>query len=1089
MKRILLQLALLLLIGFSAQAQTHTVTGKVVDEHGQSLPGVEVAASGAGAATETDANGDWLLEVPDGVMAFYVQAAGYNAKSIEDSSQFILIQLAAASKSQDGNIVTALGAVRDRNEVGYNAQTLNSADINDGGNVSVISALAGKVTGADISSTGGYGGTSSIVLRGAKSFLQDNNALIVVDGVPINNMQRTASFLGISNIYNQVSFGNGANDINPEDVESVTILEGAAAATLYGSAGANGAVMITTKSAKTGGKSKKMEVTYKMAYSQTEVLKVPDVQHIYGQGDVYSGLSDYRATNYSWGTPFDNVLRPWGQIINGKQLVKPYSDQATNINDFFNYGNALNNYASVKGGGEKTTYFLSLDAVNSTGVIPNNYTNRYSARFNGSAELSNNFYSQLNVNVMNSQTRAEYEGDGGTTGNAGVMENLLNIPRDIPVNELSNLTNPFYSMNFIDTSGARKYGYFSSKYANPYWSAQDFSNINTSNRVTGDLKFGYKHFGIDIFDRIGVDINSDNAAFQTPQYLVTAADQSSIYPGTSYVGTSYTSNGGYAQAQYNGSRIYNDLIGNYKNSLTNDIGLDATVGTSLSMSHDAVLNSVINPLTSGLVIPNYYNFSNTAGPISSSNLTYDNNIFGIFGDFRFNYRHEYFLELTGRTDWSSTFNYSEPHFYPGANLSWLFTERLNSRIKDKWLNYGKIRFGAAGAGTGAVPYANNNAGFAQLPISTANGSVVTPFNTIPAYQIQNTFGDQSLRPELTREYEVGTDLAFLRDRITFSFTYYNSYTYNLIAAVPTAPSSGFAYNYANVGDVTNKGEEIAFRAAPISTKWGFRWELFGNYMHNVNDVVSLSNNQSYVTLGSADGMQTVAAVGHALGTFYGSDIAYWQNPKDGSWHAIVDPNTGLPVATTKGVFKGSYQPKFVASWGTTFNWAGLKLNVIFATKQGGQYFSNNKMLEDVNGTAQETTINNRNALVWANSVNQIGSTNNFVTNTTKYLPYDYFVNEIGGKVLPAQGLVDASYIKLQEISLTYRIPRKYYNKSPFGALEAGLYGNNLFIWTPKSNHYDDPEVATAGFTGNNLGINYSAAPSVKNYGFMVKVTF
>jgi outer membrane receptor protein involved in Fe transport len=524
--------------------------------------------------------------------------------------------------------------------------------------------------------------------------------------------------------------------------------------------------------------------------------------------------------------------------------------------------------------------------------------------------------------------------------------------------------------------------------------------------------------------------------------------------------------------------------------LTQSVGLNLSGGMNVSMMRDEVMNSVINPVTSGLIVPEFYNFANASGAISSANNVTNLRTWGMFLDARFNYRSDLYVEFTGRTDWSSSFNYDQPHFYPGANAAWIFTEKMHGAFKDKVLNFGKLRLGAAGAGNNAVPYANNAAGFQQLPFASTNGSIPSPFNSLPTYQIQNAFGDQNLRPELTRELETGFDLSFLRDRLVASFTYYTSYTSNLIAAVPIAPSSGFTYNYSNIGDVTNKGEEFSLRGTPIKTNWGLRWDLFGSLNHNVNEVVSLAGGVKNIILGSAAGVEVVASQGHALGTFYGNDISWWQNPKDGSWHPIVDAATGLPVPTTKPVYMGSYLPKFIASWGTDLSWNGIKLHVLFTTKQGGVYFSQVKELMDVNGTAQETTVANRTAsLFYSNAVNQVGSTNTYVANTTKYLPYNYFVNEIGKNQLPGQNVVDGSYIRLKEISLGYKIPQKYYARAPFGALEAGIFGNNLALWTAAGNKYGDPDLATVQYTGNNTGINYSANPAVKQFGLFVKVTF
>ena len=592
---------------------------------------------------------------------------------------------------------------------------------------------------------------------------------------------------------------------------------------------------------------------------------------------------------------------------------------------------------------------------------------------------------------------------------------------------------------------------------------------------------------------LGIDATNDRSYYETPNLNVQPVDQTGLYAGNDYINS-----GGYQQTNYTGIHFYNDVIGNYTHQLNNNFGMTALVGNNVTMKHDETLTANISPGTNGLVIPDFFNLTNNAGPIYANNPISNQRTYAFYADVKFNYQRELYLDLTGRNEWSSTLITGQnSYFYPGANASWVFTERLKGNFKDKVLNYGKIRMGTAGVSSDALPYANNSAGFAQLPINTGFGSIVPPFNSQPAYQIQSVFGNNNLKPELTREYETGFDLGFLKNRLSLSFTYYDDITHNLITEVPLPPSTGYGAEFKNIGDISNKGEEISINGTPISTKWGLKWDLFGTYTHNVSDVISLAGGVNQVTLGSVagtqglsniaqsgfQGMSIVAAVGHPYGTFYANDIQTWQG------HPVVDAATGLPVATKSPQLLGSFQPKFQASWGTSLSYKGFKLYALFVTKQGGEYYSATKELMDFVGSAQETAVNNRNPYVWANSVNQVANTNIYQTNTTKFLPYNYWVNEIGQNQLSAQNLVNASYVKLQELSLSYKIPQKYYKRTPFGSLEAGVFGNNLFLWTAKSNKYDDPEETSSGATGNAQGFNNNATPSLRNYGASIKVTF
>ena len=1089
MKKVFLVYVLLLIIGVRAFAQTHNVSGKILDEKGQGYPGAGITVKGTQLGTVSDINGDFSLELPDANHILIIQAVGYSTQTVTDQGQTIVVKLQPTAKQLEGAVVTALGVKREKRELGYSSTTVSSEDLTAGQNSSALSGLAGKVAGANItSSTGGPGGSTRVVLRGEKSILKDNNALIVVDGVIINNYDRTSDATGLA----QVDFGNSANDIDPDEIESETILPGPAAAALYGAAGANGAIMITTKKGthKTGAGRSKVDITYKATYTQSDVLKYPTYQTTYGQGSIPTGIIDDRQDNFSWGNPFTGQLQPWGQIIDGKQRVKPYSYDGNSIKDFYQRGKDLNNFVSLSGGNEASTYYLSLNTTNSNGVTPNTFYNKYSIRFNGTTQLTNNFYTTINVNYINSYSRAENSGQ--STG--GVLQSLLQIPTDIPIGELKDLNNHFNSMVFIDTGGAHRYGYFGAYSKNPFWNAQYYDNRNKTDRVIGDFNIGYKKGDFNIFDRVTVDATNDRSFYETPKINVLPVDQTGLYAGNAYI-----NQGGYTQNNYTGFRFLNDLIGNYTHALSENFGINAILGNNVTMQQDAILNASIDPGTNGLVIPGFYNFSNNQGPVAVANTTNNTRRWAIYGEVKFNFQRELYLDITGRNEWSSTLATGHnSYFYPGVNAGWVFTERLKGNFKDKVLNYGKVRIGTAGVSNDAIAYANNSAGYTQRPINSSFGSIVTPFNAIPTYQVQSSFGPTGLKPELTREYEMGADLSFLKDRLSMSFTYYNDYTHNLITSIPLPPSTGYLSQYSNVGDISNKGIELSMRGTPISTKWGLKWDLFGTYTHNVNNVESLTGNVTQVTVGGFSGMAIVAAVGHPFGTFYAADISYEYDPKTG-WHPIVDASNGLPVPTKKPVFLGSFQPKFSASWGSEVSYKGLKLHFLFVTKQGGQFYSQNKNLMEFVGSAPETIANNRNPAYWSNSVYVAAGTgvttpptyinNNAANSGAKYVPYNYWVNEVGQNQLPAQDLVDASFIKLQELSLSYKIPTKYYSKSPFGGLEAGLFGNNLILWTPRSNKYDDPEEYSTGATANGQGFNFSARPSLRNYGAFVKVTF
>lgn len=1088
MKKTLMSLIVLLFVGVHlAVAQSRMVKGKVLDEKGLGYPGAGVSVKGAQIGTVTDIDGNFQIDVPNANNVLIVQAVSYATQEVNiTAGGNVTVRLAPASRELQGTVVTALAVRREKRELGYSATTISNQDLTAGNNVSALSALQGKVAGANITSTtGGPGGSTRVVLRGEKSLTGDNNAIMVVDGVIISNRDRTGAAYDKNNLtddLNQVDFGNSGNDINPDDIESVTVLSGPAAAALYGSIGSNGAIMITTKSGKNRTGNKKTEVTFKSTFTLSDILKYPDVQHTYGQGNIYDGLSNDPRENFSWGLPFDGQLRPWGQAINGKQLIKPYSDQPNNIKSFFNIGKTSDNYASIAGGNENSTYFLSLNAVNNTGVIPNTFYDKYSIRFNGSTQLTNKLFSSVSINYINTYSRVE----AGGQASGSVYDNILQTARDIPIWELKNYNNPYYSMEYTDPNGIKRYGYYGAYTKNPYWVADNYDNRNKTDRILGNLTIGYRSFdNIEVIDRLGVDVSADRSYYKAPKFNSIPFDPSGLWDNYPQI-----SQGGYKEADLNALSLNNDLIATYKKDLSENLSMDILGGYNMRLSNTTALVANIDPGTNGLIVPGFYNFDNAQGPIQVTNTLTQTRSMGVYGSANIKYKNRLFAGITARNDWTSTLiEGNRSYFYPSVSGSYVFTEGVKGKFKDKVLNYGKIRASYASVGTGAPAYANNNAAYTKAQVDGGFGpTVLFPFNGQPGYGIDNTIGAPLLRPERTNSYEIGTDLSFLNDLIAFSFTYYYNLTVDQIAAIPTPVSTGYNFRYVNLGSVENKGVEMTARITPIRTKSGFKWDLFGTYTQNMSKVLSLSEGVSRITLGGFSGMSIAAAVGRPYGAFYAVDLLH-----DDQGHVVVNGNTGqkssgIPLTTDQPVYKGTFQPKFIASWGTTLSFKGFTLNALFVTKQGGLYYSRTRSDMDFNGTAAETA--DRDPKIFPNSVYK-NSAGQYVTNTSvKYSPYYYYTTTLQNLYTP--NLVDASYIKLQEVSITYSIPASLLRRTPFGGLTVGLFGNNLFIWTASSNKFDDPEENSSGVTGaagNAQGFNYTARPSIRNFGASIKVNF
>ncbi len=1082
MKKIFTLLLFVCVVAF-AKAQTMQVSGKVTSANdGQTLPGTSVIVKGTLNGAITDEKGEYKINCDKNAVLQFRFTGMKTAEMAVNGQSVINAVLQIETNVTKEVVITAIGVKKEKRSLGYATQQVGSDELTKGENTSALSALQGKISGVNITSGSNIpGGSTRIVLRGGSSLTGDNQPLMIVDGVPINN----ANNLTGDALNNQVDYGNRGNDINPDDIETISVLKGPAAAALYGQNASNGAIVITTKHGnRRKGDNKKINVTYHTSLAFQNILKLPTFQNQYGEGD-QDNIKDDRRENFSWGLPFDGHLRPYGQIINGEQLVKPYSALPNNVKDFFNTGTTWTNSVSFDGGNEKNAYFVSINALNNSGVIPTTNYNKYNIRLNTSSEITDKLSSSFSVNYTTSKANLPTSGQGDNS----YLNNIYQTPRDISLLDLKNLNNPHNAMNMKTDSGTY-YGYYGAYTVNPWFALQNNQNINNVDRMTGSFSLNYKLAkGLELVNRTGMDMYSDNRYQMWAKYSAIPFENASNTPNTYYDGWTHQYVGKYSEDLYNFKQLNNDLMLNYKTNLSDNISLNGMFGNNI---YNEVLNNSYGATnaSSGLVVPGVYTLANSNGPIDVSTRNVDpffqKRLVGLYGNIDLGYKDYLYLNMTGRNDWSSTLPQNKnSYFYPAASTAFIFSEFLKGKLKEKYLNYGKLRIAAASVGHDANPYRLYNT-FGATSINTGYGTTVFPLNSIPSFSQSSLYQSGNLQPEKTKSFEIGTEMTFLNDRLGMDMSWFTNTSENQILAIPVAPSTGFTSNYTNTGSVRNRGIELLLRGTPISYK-GFRWDLIGTYTKVNNVVLSLANGVDQITLGGFSGMSEVAAVGKTYGQFYAIDI---QKTADGK--TIVDPTTGLPLRTTNPVYLGSYLPKYTASFRSNFSYKGWNLSVLFDTKQGGVFYSNTKALLDFGGTAYETAYNPatgqavREDYVVPNSV-YLGTDNQYHTNTTKMHPYTYYT-DAGVGIPPGQMIVDASYIKLRELSLGYTFPKKYLGKMPFNSAYFGVFANNLFIWTPKSNKYIDPEINSSG-ASNVQGFDFTANPSLRVYGMNLKITF
>jgi TonB-linked SusC/RagA family outer membrane protein len=1071
-KNVLKCLLVLLLCAAQAYAQNRNVTGTVTaKEDGLPIPGASVRIKGTTTGVQTGIDGRYSISVPENAVLTF-SYLGYNSQDIPANKTTINVILEVSNKQLGEVVVTSQGIRREKMTLGYSAPTVNNTELTQGENPSVLTSLTGRVAGVNITSASNTPGSSTrIVLRGGSSITGNNQALIVVDGIPIDN----SSIVGGSSSLNAVDFGNRGNDIDPNDVESITVLKGPAAAALYGSRASNGAIMITTKSG--ANRKKKLEITLNSANTFSSILKLPTFQNEYGQGYMsgsatsagyVTGIND-ASDNFSWGAPFTGQIEPWGQEIDGVTQMKPYKALPNNIKDFFTTGFAADNNLGISSGDDKSSFYLSLNSLNSNGIYPGNSDtyNKFGTRFNGKTTLANNFTASINFNYNKIQANTP---SGGQNAN-GIWNSLMQTPRDIPINTMGNLSSKYNGYDPLTNT----YGFYGAFVLNPYWILQNFSNLDDVNRVTGDVNLAYKPFSwLNIVERVGVDSYSDRRKLISPKYDFNPADESGAG-----LWIPETNNGSYEIDQFNVNEVVHDLMITATHKFGNDFSASLLLGNNIR-ERSTTSNLTSTNTSGGLIVPGWYNLQNSNGPVDiiTDNISI-RRLVGFYGDLNLAYKDYLFLEGTLRNDRSSTLpvnNYS--YWYPSVSGSFVFSELLKNSNFANFLSYGKLRASFAQVGSDTDPYELKTI-YASTVVNGSFGNTKFPFGNVPALQVGSTLGNATLKPEQTTSFEVGTELAFLQSRLSVDFSYYVNDSKNQIISIPIPNSTGYGFNTINAGEIQNKGIELAVSGTPIKTN-DFTWQLFGTFTKNKSDVISLPNGVSQITIGGFNGMGIVAAKGYPYGEFYAVT-----NQTDAQGRTVVSQATGQPIPTTTAQYLGSYEPKYQASFGTNIKYKGFALNVLFDVKHGGVLFSDTKSLVDFVGTGIETG-GPRFGQPFPNSV-YLDANGRSVPNTNvPYSVYNYFTSVINNT--PGMFIVDASYVKMRSASISYTFNKTQLKSLPFGALTIGVYGNNLFLWTPKSNAYVDPEVNSSG-AGNEQGFDFAGTPSVRNYGINLKVSF
>jgi TonB-linked SusC/RagA family outer membrane protein len=1053
----ILLIILVLFCEYSVFGQERTISGIVTsDQDGLPIPGVTVVVPGTTIGTITDLDGHYALSIPSGADSLEYRFVGMQSRRIYIGEQETIdIILHSELYTVDEVVVTALGISRESKSLGYSVTAINNEELTEGNNRSALNALQGKVAGVNITSASGAPGASTrILVRGVSSLTGSNQPLFIIDGIPVTNSQS-----GSSSINGGTDFGNKINDLNPEDIESVSILKGASGTALYGSSAANGVIIITTKR---GSKSSSSQFTFNSSFSVEQPLRLVKYQNDYGQG-INGDVVLYE--NMSWGPAFDNRFRPWGHEVDGTLRVKAYRALPENVKEFFEPGYAFNNSLAFSGGNEQTTYYFSYSNIHWDGIFPTDADSydKHTLALRSSHEFPKHFKISSSFNYIKKINSFVPTGQGEQS----VYNQVMQTPRDISLRELSNLDIPY---NSIDN-------HYSLYTVNPYQILQHNGNNNNEDRMFGSMDMDYTFVDNLVLKwRFGGDVSNEQRKIWRSKVEPKGNNEfSSVFdPGLVSEGSIY-------QMQIN-----SDLLLTWNKEFENWT-MNFLAGNSLNQRSSRGVSASVQFLS----IDNHFNLSNSVENPTAGEATSLRRMVSIFGSADFSFKNMLFFAVSARNEWSSTLPVNHnSFFFPGVNAGFIFTELLPSI--NAVFSYGKIRASWARVGNDAPPYMVKSV-FQKGFHSDGYGYFAYPLvNGVNSYDVGDLMANENLMPELTDEYEIGGDFRFFANRISADIAWYHKSTTNLIWPSPVPYSSGYRNQMQNLGKITNKGFELLIRIVPVRTE-KLEWELSANFTRNYNELNYLNNQLQEAELNAlrVDGGQQVswlAIPGMPIGVFKA------RGPKYTSEGQMIVDNQGLPVAADELMIYGNSQYKYFGGISSRLTVDNFTFSMRFDVRQGGIMYSRTRNISMWAGTTPETLYNDREPFIIPNSVVETGTDEQgepIYTENSKPVDRYYLVSYWGngGMELDGSSFIDKSFVKLREVVLSYNFPSRYFENMPISTMNISLVGRNLWLWTPAGQTFIDPELTTFG---NDLLADfgeYGAQPSTRSVSINLRVVF
>lgn len=1075
MRKLLSLLTMLLLGATLAIAQSRPITGRVLDETGQPITGATILIKGTKTGFSANSNGDFNINAKTGDV-LVISAVGVTPQEvIVTSGSTLSVSLTRQNANLSEVVVTALGIRRNRNQVSYAAQQVTGEEVSKSRSNNFISNLSGKVSGLEIRQTNTMGGSTNVVLRGAKSLTGSNQALFVVDGVPFDNANNNTS--------DQVTgrggydYGNAAADINPDDIESISVLKGAAASALYGSRGSNGVILITTKKGKRG-----IGITVNSGISVSSILRntFPKYQKKYGAGygsyfDSYDvngdGTDDDVAPTYddaSWGNAFDKKLLvyQWDAFDPtspnyGK--ATPWVGAANDPSAFFIKPVSFNNSVFLETGNDKSNMALGFTRNNEKGVLPNSSINKDIINFSASYKITDNLTAgaAANYSKINGKGRFGTGYDGANAGN--LMTNFrewweVNVDvKELEAAYLRTNKNVTWNPHFGPTGELQP-----EFWDNPYFTRFHSYETDTRDRYFGNVYLSYKPLSwLNLLGRISLDSYSE---FEQERKALTS------------VGVPF-----YRRFNQNYNEVNYDLLANADWTLGKDVNIKALLGSNTRTQYRSNIDASTN---GGLAGPDLYTIANSVNaPAPPLEYEARRRVEGLFAGATFAFKNTYVLDATIRRDRSSTLpDGNNIYYYPSVSAGFVFSQL----VKPSWLNYGKFRVNYAEVGGDAPLYTVSDAYVSD--IDPNSGQEVTSYNGNALYSVSGTKNNADLKPERTKSFEVGLEMSLLKSRFGFDVSYYNAQTVDQILPLTVSTATGYSRKYVNSGTIRNKGVELSVYGTPIKTR-DFSWDISVNFTKNTSRVTKLFGDIDNIVLGSFQGSITInASLNEPYGTIHGTDFIYTNGQR------TVGADGNYLITPTNNNTIGNINPDWIGGVSNRFTYKGLSLSALIDVRKGGSVFSTDMYYALAGGLYEETAGNNdlgnplrdpltndaKSGGLIRPGVKEDGKPNDIRANTADYGSYDSYVSS------PDKSFsYDASYVKLREVTLSYALPVKIFSKYVKG-IDVGLFGRNLAI-LHKNLPYADPE---DGFSSGNLqGIQTGSYPAVRSMGVNVKFKF